>query len=269
MKLKITKHSPGYWRVTFNNPPLNLMDPEMTQELSALVSQLENEEELKVVVFDSSVPGYFMAHIDLARVADFDLSPGPTGLSAWPDVARRLELAPFLTIASVRGRARGVGSEFIQAMDICFASEEQAILAQVEVGCGLIPGGGGLERLPYKIGKSRALEVIIGAEDFDAKTAERYGWINRAIPDSALDEVVERFAMRVSGFEKNSIATAKRIIYERLGLAAVDAFKQTQSYFFELANQPEVQKKIETLFKLGINVPGDFEWNLGSEIGKL
>jgi enoyl-CoA hydratase/carnithine racemase len=136
MKLKITKHSGQYWRVSITNPPLNLMDPEMTTELSSLISQLEAEEELKVVVFDSAVPDYFLAHIDLQRVSDFSLEPGPTGLSAWPDVARRFEQASFLTIALVRGRARVVGSEFIQAMDLCFASKEKAILAQIEVGCG-------------------------------------------------------------------------------------------------------------------------------------
>ncbi len=268
MKLLITKHAPEFWRVTINNPPLNLMDPEMTTELSMLITELEAAENLKVVVFDSNVPDYFMAHIDLLRVADFDLSAGPTGLSAWPDVARRLELASFLTIASVRGRARGVGSEFIQAMDICFASKEKAILSQIEVGCGLIPGGGGLERLPYKIGKSRALEVIIGADDFDADTAERYGWINRSIPDADLDAFVDRLAWRVASFEKHSIKAAKKIIYQRTGLAPIEAFKETQAIFFQTASVPSVQDRIGELFQKGINSPGDFELNLGAKIGE-
>lgn len=268
MILQITKHSKHYWRVTIVNPPLNLMDPEMTTGLGLLIEELEKEKELKVVVFDSGVPDYFLAHIDLQKVGDFNLEPGPTGLSAWPDVARRLELAPFLTIALVRGRARGVGSEFIQAMDLCFASKEKAVLAQIEVGCGLIPGGGGLERLPYKIGKSRALEVIIGADDFDADTAERYGWINRALPDAELDGFVDNLAWRVAGFEKNSIATVKRIIYQRLGLAPVEAFKETQELFFKMAGQPSVQNRIAELFGKGINTPGDFERDLGIGIGK-
>ncbi|RYY10430.1 MAG: enoyl-CoA hydratase/isomerase family protein, partial [Chitinophagaceae bacterium] len=161
MSLILTKHSPAYWRITIDNPPLNLMDPAMTDEFQELMAILEKEEELKVVVFDSADPDYFISHIDLLKAGEFNLDPGPSGMAAWPDVARRLELACFVTIGLVRGRARGVGIEFIQVMDMCFASREKALIAQVEVGCGLIPGGGGLERLPFKIGKSRALEVII------------------------------------------------------------------------------------------------------------
>jgi enoyl-CoA hydratase/carnithine racemase len=268
MRLIITKNSPQYWRITLNNPPINLMDPEMTIELRGLMNELESQDDLKVVVFDSNIPNYFLAHIDLQRVADFDFTEGPTGLSAWPDVARRLELASFLTIALVRGRARGVGSEFIQAMDVCFASKEKAILAQIEVGCGLIPGGGGLERLPYKIGKSRALEVIIGSDDFDADTAERYGWINRSIPDADLDAFVDKLAWRVAGFEKHSIAMAKKIVYKRLGLAPIEAFKETQEFFFTTAAIPSVQARIGELFQKGINIAGDFELNLGNKIGE-
>lgn len=233
MRLQTHKVSPAYWRVTIDNPPINLFDPEMGEELSSLVTELEDNEEIKIVVFDSANPEFFISHVDLIRSAEFDLSPKKTGLPTWPDVARRFELAPFLTVCLLRGRARGVGSEFVQAVDVCFASKEKAKLSQIEVGCGLIPGGGGLERLPRLIGKNRALEAIIGADDFDADTAALYGWINRSIPDAELDDFVDRFARRVASFERKAIAAAKKIIYDRVGLAKAEEFLETQSIFFQ------------------------------------
>ena len=145
MRLTIQQHSPAYWQVSIYNPPLNLFEQELLDELIALMDDLEKNEEVKVVVFSSAHPDYFVAHIDLIRAAEFDLTPRASGLSGWPDIARRMELAPFVTIGLVRGRTRAVGSEFIQALDMCFASQEKAIFAQIELGCGLIPGGGGLE----------------------------------------------------------------------------------------------------------------------------
>jgi enoyl-CoA hydratase/carnithine racemase len=135
------------------------------------------------------------------------------------------------------------------------------------VGCGLVPGGGGLERLPYLIGRARALEVIIGGEDFDADTAELYGWINRSIPDAELDEYVDRFAKRVASFEKSAIADAKRTIYKRLGMAKVEDFKETQQLFFGAIARPETQARLADLFKRGLQQEGEFELNMGSEIG--
>ena len=268
MRLTIKKHSPDYWQVTIDNPPMNLFDPEMGDELTALITELEQNSAIKVVVFDSANPDYFIAHIDLIRSAEFDLTPRPeTGLPAWPDVARRFELAPFLTIGLVRGRARGVGSEFIQAMDVCFASKEKARLAQIEIGCGLIPGGGGLERLPRLIGRRRALEVIVGGEDFDADTAAAYGWINRSIPDQELDTFVDRFAKRVASFERDAISAAKKIIYKRTGLAKVEEFLESEDVFFEAISWPGTQKRIGEIMKMGLQQPGDFELELARQLG--
>lgn len=267
MKLKTLKQSPAYLKVTIDNPPINLFDPEIAEELTALITKLENDDELKVVVFDSANPDYFIAHIDLIRSGEFSLESSPLGLAPWPDVARRFELAPFLTIGLIRGCARGVGSEFLQALDIRFASKEKTKLSQIEVGCGLIPGGGGLERLPYLIGRARALEVIIGAEDFDADTAERYGWINRSIPDAELDEFVDRFAKRVAGFEKKAIAAAKKTIYKRVGLAKVEDFNETQNIFFEAIAWPETQARLADLFKRGLQHNNGFELNISNELG--
>lgn len=265
--LRITERSAGYWRVTLDNPPVNLFDPEMIADLQTLIERLEQDDEIKVVVFDSADPEFFIAHLDLARAGELSVEPGPTGLSPWPDVAIRLERAPFITVGLVRGRARGVGSEFLQALDIRFASRERAIFSQIEVGTGIIPGGGGLERLPLLIGRARAMEVIIGADDFDADTAERYGWINRSIPDAELDEFVERFATRVASFDRKAIATAKEIINQRAGLPQNVDLASTQRKFFETVTWPESQVRVASLLKKGLQKRGDVELRLGRYLG--
>src|SRR6218665_626750 len=162
MIFRTNKISDGYWKVTFNNPPINMFDTEFSKQLSALVDEMEADANLKVVVFESANPDFFVAHVELLNVNGFPKGTGKTGLSiAWPDMAKRLEQAPFVSIASIRGRARGLGSEFAQAFDIRFASKEKAFLAQVEIGIGSFPGGGGLERLHLLTGKARALEIIL------------------------------------------------------------------------------------------------------------
>jgi enoyl-CoA hydratase/carnithine racemase len=267
--LTIKKPSPGYWQVTFDNPPINLFDPEMTVALQALLGNLERDDAVKVVVFDSADPEYFISHLDLVQSGDLDLTPGPTGLSPWPDVARRMEQAPFITIGKLRGRARGVGSEFIQALDIKYASRERAVLCQIEVGMGLFPGGGGLERLSTLLGRSRALEVIVGSEDFDADTAERYGWINRAIPDAELDQFVDRFATRVAGFDRRAISAAKAIVNERAGLARIADLAATQAKFFDALTWPESQVRVAALMKRGLQTRGDVELRLGDHLAAV
>jgi enoyl-CoA hydratase/carnithine racemase len=266
-KLRIIRHSPAYWRVTIDNPPLNLFDPEISDELQELIELLEADTGVKVVVFDSAVPDYFMAHVDLSRVAELSTRPGPTGLSPWPDVALRLQRASFVTIGVLRGRARGVGSEFLLALDLRFASRERAILAQVEVGCGIIPGGGGLERLPALIGRARSMEAIIGGEDFDADTAERYGWVNRSLPDADLDAFVERLAQRIAGFDRDAIATAKQLINARTGLPTPADIIESQTKFFEAASRPAGQARIGDLLQRGLQQPGELELRLGTLLG--
>ena len=267
MRLNIRQHSPSYWRVTINNPPLNLFDQEMCDELRTLIDNLENNEEVKVVVFDSADPEYFISHLDVIQASEMDLSPCPTGLSIWPDFAVRIEKASFITVGLLRGRARGVGSEFLQALDVRFASKEKAVLCQIELGTGLIPGGGGLERLPLLIGRARALEVILSSFDYDADTAEKYGWVNRSIPDVELDEFVDRFANRISGFNRNAISAAKRIINERTAVAKVADLAATQNTFFELLASPSVQERLNYLLQNGLQKRGELENKLGHFLG--
>jgi enoyl-CoA hydratase/carnithine racemase len=267
MTLTVTKHSPTYWRVTLNNPPINLYDQQLVEHLQALTEQLENDDEVNIVVFDSADPDYFIAHIDLTGIDKFSLEPGPTGLAPWPDLVSRWQSASFVTVGLLRGRARGVGSEFLQALDIRFASREKAVLSQIEVGTGVIPGGGGLERLPLLIGRARALEVIIGADDFDADTAALYGWVNRAIPDVEIEGFVERFAMRVASFDHKLIAAVKDIVNHRVERPTNEQIIATQNKFFEIAEWPETQKRLSSLFERGLQTRSDFEMNLGAMLG--
>lgn len=263
----VSERSPAYWRVTFDNPPVNLFDPELLSGLQDLVARIEADDEVKVVVFDSADPDFFIAHLDLLRADEVDPTPTPTGLPPWPDVAMRLAHAPCITVACVRGRARGVGSELALAMDVRFASRETAVFGQLEIGCGAIPGGGGLERLHIVAGRARALEIIVSGEDFDADTAERYGWINRSIPDAELDEFVERFATRVASFDREAIAAAKRLLTERGGVPRPEDLAATEKTFFGLLERPEAQQRIARLFEQGLQQPGDLELNMGERIG--
>src|SRR5579864_8842007 len=170
-RILLTRRSPAYWRVTFDHPPLNIFGPETIPQLNEIVTALETDEQVKVVVFDSAVEGFFLTHYNfLAKLEDTtSLPPGPTGLSPVPDMLVRLSRAPVVSIASIRGRATGVGSELALASDMRFASREMAILSQWEVGAGLVPGGGPMARLPRLMGRGRALEVLLGADDFLVK----------------------------------------------------------------------------------------------------
>src|SRR5579862_8682823 len=155
MRMHLTRHSPFYWRATLDHPPLNIFGPETIPQLNEIVTALETDKHVKVVVFDSAVEGYFLTHYDfLAKLEDTtSLPPGPTGLQPLPDMLVRLSRAPVVSIASIRGRATGVGSELALACDMRFASRERAILSHFEVGAGVVPGGGPMARLPRRIAR--------------------------------------------------------------------------------------------------------------------
>jgi enoyl-CoA hydratase/carnithine racemase len=171
-QILLTRRTPAYWRVTFNHPPLNIFGPEAIPQLNEIITALETDEHVKVVVFDSAVEGFFLTHYDfLAKLEDTtSLPPGPTGLQPLPDALVRLSRAPAVSIASIRGRATGVGSELALACDMRFASREKAIFSQWEVGAGIVPGGGPMARLPRLMGRGRELEVLLGADDIPGRT---------------------------------------------------------------------------------------------------
>ena len=213
-QIRVTRRSPAYWRVTFDNAPINVMGPEMMREFQELIGVLEADEQVRVVVFDSAVEGYFLNHSDFtAKLEDLtSMAVGPTGLPPWPDFLVRLTHLPVASIALIRGRATGNGSEITLACDMSFASREKAIISQWEVGVGMIPGGGPMARLPQLIGRNRALEVLLSSEDIRGEQAEAYGYVNRALPDAELDAYVEALATRIAKFDKWAIANTKRLV---------------------------------------------------------
>jgi len=184
----VNEVSQSYWQVTFDNGPVNLLDPDTIDQLSVLVERMGNDPNLTVVLFRSEKPGYFMAHwdflADTARVAA--MQPGPTGLHPYVDNLVRLSKLPVATISEIRGRTRGAGSEFVLATDIRFASEK-AVLGQFEIGVGAVPGGGPMARLGRLVGRGRALEILLGGDDIPASLAAEYGYVNRLIPDAEIE----------------------------------------------------------------------------------
>ncbi|MGI5397422.1 enoyl-CoA hydratase/isomerase family protein [Streptomyces sp. CA-251251] len=255
----MVQRSASYWRVTFDSPPINLVTFETFAALGDLVDQVEADDDLKVVVFDSADPDFFLAHFDL--LPPDQPYTGPT----WLDVAARMTRSRVITIASVRGRARGVGNEFLLACDMRFASKEKAVLGQPEVGAGITPGGGAPERLPLLVGRGRALEVIAGADDFDAETAERYGWINRALPDAELDAFVDRIATRIASFGRRPLAEVKTLINRSTLPSEADLTAGQDTFRASLA-WPEAHARISWLLQRGMQQRGDMEYRLGDHI---
>jgi enoyl-CoA hydratase/carnithine racemase len=268
-RLTVKSETPSYWRVIIENPPINLYDPEMFAELNVLMDKIDTDPELKVVVFESANPDYFVAHYDLERGEVIPDQAGAAEFSAWPKFVTRLAQSRVVSIAKLRGRARGHGSELALACDMRFASKEKAVLAQVEVGVAVVPGGGATEWLAALAGRSRALEIICGANDFDAETAEKYGWVNRAIPDAELDAFVDDFARRVGSFEKRALELAKKLVNARAGVPSeADRWSSNQA-FIGTTGWPETQQLIGKLYEKGLQQEGDFELRLGHHVGHI
>jgi len=265
-----TKHSPAYWRVTLNNPPVNIFGPKTIPQLNEIITAIETDKELKVVVFDSAIDGFFMTHYDfLAKLEEAtSLPPGRTGLQPLPDMLVRLSRAPVVSIASIRGRATGVGSELALACDMRFVSREKAILSHFEVGAAIVPGGGPMARLPRLMGRGRALEVLLGADDIPGDLAERYGYVNRCFPDADLDAFVESLANRIASFDKQAISETKRFV----DVASLPPdYEIAPEWDVCLASimRPAAQKRIATLLERGFHKAGDVETRLGYHVGQL
>ena len=261
---------PAYWRITFDNPPLNLTGPEFVLEFREIVTALETDQELRVAVFDSAVEGFFLNHSDFkAKLEDLTNIPqGPTGLEAWPDILVRLTHAPVVSIGLIRGRATGNGSEIALACDMSFASREKAILSQWEVGVGLVAGGGPMARLPRRIGRARALEVLLSSNDIRGDLAEAYGYVNRSLPDAELDGFVEALATRIASFDKWAIANTKRLVNANSLPPDVEIAAGWDACMASLA-RPAAQERIKALFEQGFHEPGDAEDRLGFYVGRL
>jgi enoyl-CoA hydratase/carnithine racemase len=268
-QVNITRRSPAYWRVTIDNPPINVMGPEMVRQFQDLMDALEADEQVRVVVFESAVDDYFLNHSDFtAKLEDLTSLPaGPTGLPPWPDFLVRLTRLPVASIALIRGRATGNGSEILLSCDMSFVSREKTIISQWEVGVGMVAGGGPMTRLPRLIGRNRALEVLLSSEDIRGDQAEAYGYVNRALPDAELDAFVEALATRISGFDKWAIANTKRLVNTSLS-PDVELGAGWDACIASLG-RPAAQDGIKALMALGFHKPGDVENRLGYYLSKI
>jgi enoyl-CoA hydratase/carnithine racemase len=262
-QLSIDRSRPGIWSVSISNPPINMFVPATIVELGALMTDLEADPSVKVVVFQSANPDFFIAHLDVAKAAE-----RPEVLGLWRDFVLRLSSAPVVSIAKIRGRTRGIGNEFVLACDMRFASRQSALFGNPEIGVGLVPGGGALEWLPRLVGRSRALEIVLSADDFDADIAERYGWVNRTLNDDDLDPFVDTLVRRLASFDRETLAAAKAQI-NRFGTPTATELQSSNDMFFTTLARPGAQARRAKVRNLGYGIPGDFELNFGSYLPRL
>src|SRR6202008_169116 len=214
---------------------------------------------LSVVVFESANPEFYLAHFDLTgKMGNIFTAVGPSGLPILIDTFVRLTTSPVVSIAKIRGCVRGASSEFVLACDMRFASRENTRLGQPEVGVGVHPGGGGTERLPRLAGRGRALEIVLGADDFDGDTAERYGYVNRALPNAELDGFVDALARRIAYFDRRAIAAAKNLVNE-VSLPSADRLLDALNSFQTALTWPEARQRIQVLLERGLQRDRDFE----------
>ncbi len=263
--ISVERPTSGIRKIIFSNPPVNLVVGETVSRLLKIVTELSEDPQVHVAVFTSSTPGYFFNHFDLDRVADF-VPSDPEATPAWTDLVIRLSTAPFISIAAIRGRTRGAGNELALACDLRYASREKAFFGQPEVGIGIVPGGGGAERLPRSVGRDRALEAILTSVDYDAEVAERWGWVTRTLPDAELDAFVDATVARLASFDRQALATAKAMVNR----ATLPPDADLVAAFGEFANtltQPGFAARAVGLGALVAEKGLDVEYQLGEYVG--
>jgi enoyl-CoA hydratase/carnithine racemase len=242
LKIRVER---GVAFVTIDNPPINLLTQEMTSELLRLAGEIAADPAVKVTVFDSANPDFFIAHYDvtaLSMAADFlagQTPPPRTELHELNQAAETFRRMPKVSIAKLEGRARGGGSEFVLGLDMRFGAIGKALLGQPEVALGIIPGGGGTQRLPRLMGQARALEIVLGCNDFTAEVAERYGYINRALPPEELGPFVEDLAYQIASFPAEAIALGKKSVQNVEEMSIVEGLhEETVLFGRSLATEP-------------------------------
>lgn len=267
--VQIKEESPAFWRVVFDYPPFNVMDACLFDGLQQLLGRMDTSADLRVVVFESAIPDFYLAHFDLTgNLGNILTTVGPSGLPVLMDTFVRLTKSPIVSIAKIRGCARGASSEFVLACDMRFGSRENMRLGQPEVAVGVHPGGGGAERLPLLVGRGRALEIVLSGNDFDAELAERYGYINRALPDTELDGFVDALACRIASFDRPAIAAAKNLI-NRVSLPSSDDLLDALNSFETALTWPQSQRRFQSLFKHGLQTDPVFEKDWTAALGTL
>lgn len=250
------------------SPPMNLLSPELVRDLVSLIQQTEADDSIRVLVFKSADPDYFISHVDVTRIAEYgELATKLSGEPSLGMLFRHLSVSRLTTIAQIEGRVRGVGSEFVLACDMRFAALESAIFSQPEAGFGLIPGAGAAQHLTRLMGRGRALEALMSAEDYDAQMAERYGWINRALPAAALSNFVKSLARRIDSFPASGVAAIKERV-NAAALAPPEDFRRDSSLFLDCVRNPEAQNRIKVAMKHGFQTR-EAEMALARMVGEL
>jgi len=249
-------------------PPMNLLGPGLVRDLVSLIERTEADGAARVLVFTSADPDYFIAHVDVGRIAEYRAEAAK--LVGEPSIGllfRRLSTSRLVSIAQIEGRVRAAGSELVLACDMRFAARESAIFAQPEVGLGAVPGAGGMQHLTRLLGRGRALEVILSADDYDAEMAERYGWINRALPRRMLGEFVRSLAHRIASFPLTSVVAVKERV-NTVALAPVEEFRRDSDLFGELMRTRDAQDRIGGAMQRGMQTR-EAELTLGALLGQL
>jgi enoyl-CoA hydratase/carnithine racemase len=268
-QFSIGEPTPGYWRVVFSNPPINLLNSTTVLELGEITRRIEEAPDLRVVVFASAHPDFYMARYDLSDTNPVAFAPTESGVTYFIDSMLRMNDAGPITIASIRGRVRGGGSEFALSCDLRFASAENSVFGQPEVGVGIVPAGGAVERLPGLVGTARALEIIASADDYDAVTAERYGWINRALPDMELDGYVDRLARRLASFDPQVLAATKRLVRRRGPTPSLDQYRETLEALRALIVSSSTTARRTAVARYAAELGADFELRMGYHLGLI
>jgi enoyl-CoA hydratase/carnithine racemase len=249
-------------------PPMNLLGPELVRDLVSLIQQAEANEDVRVLVFKSADPDYFISHVDVTRIQEYrEQAAKLTGEGSIALLFRHMSTSRLVTIAQIEGRVRGVGSEFVLACDMRFAARESAIFSQPEQAFGLIPGAGGVQHLARLMGRARALEVMLSAEDYNAVLAERYGWINRALPTGALVDFVRSLAHRIAKFPAAGLVAIKERV-NAIALAPSEDFRRDSALFLEGVRNAETQRRIQAAMKHGFQTR-DGELALAETLGDL
>jgi enoyl-CoA hydratase/carnithine racemase len=239
--------------VTIANPPINLMTRELYRELRALSEELAADPELTVVVFKSAHPDFFIAHFDVESILGFPVegeAERSDELNPFHEMCERMRTMDKVTIAQIEGRVGGGGSELAASMDMRFGVIGKTIVNQMEVPIGILPGGSGTQRLPRLLGRGRAMELVLGGDDLDAETAERWGYLNRAFPADEIGAWVARFAERIAGFPPTAVRLAKAAV---LGadLPLGEGLREEAYRFQQLMRTPEAHTYMRRFLEIG------------------
>src|SRR6201982_3740168 len=266
-KLNVTREGAVLF-AAINAPPMNLEGPELIRDLVSLIQRAEADETVQVIVFKSADPDYFISHVDVTRIKENrEAAAKLDGNPSIGQVLHHISASRLVTIAQIEGRVRGVGSEFILACDMRFAARESAILGQFEPAFGVIPVAGAAQHLTRLMGRGRALEVMLSADDYDAEIAERYGWINRALPADELGDFVRALALRIAIFPAAGHAVVKNRV-NAIALASVEDIQRDSDLFLEGVSAPEYQRRMQVAMERGVQTR-EAEMNLGHLVADL